>query len=385
MKSISILFLCCLVITGKCNENSGGGSSIPTQHDQISEFDQMNRWYRYQQDKAELIKQKVLSIDDSTVGQVQFDFPLHYTGDAAGYYGISNFVDLNLATPDQLQDFNCGNRTYDLASGYNHGGIDFFTWPFPWFKMDNDEVQVIAAEPGVITTKIDGNDDRSCGFDGGEWNAVYVTHADGSYSWYGHMKEGSLTSKPVGASVVAGEYLGVVGSSGNSTGPHLHLETYNHLNQIIEPFFGACNGTTNVSWWQNQLPYYDSKINQLITHSAEPNLVDCPGQGATTGELTGEKQFFSAGDLVYFAAYYQDQLSSQTSSYQVLRPNGSVFQSWQHNGSAPHYAASYWWWSYFLPNDANTNGRWIFRVTFEGQAVDQYFWVGDLIFANSCD
>lgn len=51
---------------------------------------------------------------------------------AAGYHGISNFVDLNPAGPNQLLDYNCGTRTYDLASGYDHAGIDFFTWPFGW-------------------------------------------------------------------------------------------------------------------------------------------------------------------------------------------------------------------------------------------------------------
>ena len=48
-------------------------------------------------------------------------------------------------------------------------------------------------------------------------------HADGSVAWYGHMKAGSLTNKAVGQTVSSGEYLGIVGSSGNSTGPHLHF------------------------------------------------------------------------------------------------------------------------------------------------------------------
>ena len=64
--------------------------------------------------------------------------------------------------------------------------------------MDYDQVYVVAAAPGVIVFKQDGNFDRNCGFTGDPWNAVYVQHADGSVAWYGHMKNGSLTPKAVG-------------------------------------------------------------------------------------------------------------------------------------------------------------------------------------------
>ncbi len=80
-------------------------------------------------------------------------------------------------------------------------GTDFFTCPFPWYRMDYDQVYVVAAAPGVIVFKQDGNFDRNCGFTGDPWNAVYVQHADGSVAWYGHMKNGSLTPKAVGDNV----------------------------------------------------------------------------------------------------------------------------------------------------------------------------------------
>ena len=64
--------------------------------------------------------------------------------------------------------------------GYNHQGTDFFTWPFFWFEMANEQVHIVAAAPGTIIGKNDGNADQSCSTSGGNWNAVYVRHADGS-------------------------------------------------------------------------------------------------------------------------------------------------------------------------------------------------------------
>ena len=64
--------------------------------------------------------------------------------------------------------------------------------------------------------------------DGGFGNDVWVQHdVDGKQftSVYGHMKDG--TFKVVkGQQVAVGDELGEVGSTGNSTGPHLHLEIH---------------------------------------------------------------------------------------------------------------------------------------------------------------
>ena len=129
----------------------------------------------------------------------------------------------------RLQDWNCGDRTYDTNGGYNHQGIDIFTWPFSFNQMDNNHAIAVAAADGIIILKTNGNFDRSCTLNGNTWNAVYIQHSDGSQSWYGHLKNGSLTTKNVGDFIASGEYVGVVGSSGNSTGPHLHFEVYNNL------------------------------------------------------------------------------------------------------------------------------------------------------------
>lgn len=383
---MKLFFLICAFLTVQVAQSSkvrfeGGGQAPENSHDVVSEFESMNRWYRYIQDREKLIQQGKTIIDKSAGAHAMYDFPLKSLQASNGYYGISNFVDQNSDFPDQLLDYNGGVRTYDLNSGYNHQGIDYFTWPNPWYKMDNDLVQVVAAEAGTITTKIDGNYDRSCGFNDPNnqgWNAVYITHSDGSYAFYGHMKSGSLTNKTIGETVEVGEYLGIVGSSGTSTGPHLHFETFDSMNNLVEPYFGPFNNMNNDSWWRNQPPYYESQINQMMTLAVAPQILDCTVEGQ---ELTNEEIVFSHNEQVYLAVYYRDQLSSQVTNYQVIDPSGSIVANWSHSSNAAHYAASYWYWTIPMPS-SGSEGRWTFRANYEGDQKDHYFWLGDNIFTN---
>ena len=59
------------------------------------------------------------------------------------------------------------------------------------------------------------------GRSGGYGNLAVIRHADGTYTKYGHAQ--SLNVRP-GQQVRAGEEIGKVGSTGNSSGPHLHFE-----------------------------------------------------------------------------------------------------------------------------------------------------------------
>ncbi|MFK7886495.1 MAG: peptidoglycan DD-metalloendopeptidase family protein [Gammaproteobacteria bacterium] len=309
-------------------------------------------------------------LPEARAGAVSFQWPLAAGNELndAGYHGISNFVDQNPSAPNALLDYNCGARTYDLSSGYNHRGIDFFTWPFGWQKMDDDEVSIVAAAPGVIALKSDDNFDRQCTFNSSPWNAVYVRHADNSITWYGHMKAGSLTAKDVGDSVSAGEVLGVVGSSGSSTGPHLHMETYDGDGNLIEPYAGACNNLNANSWWSDQRSYYDSALNALTTGFAPPAFPTCP----STNEQPNTRRVFAPGETIHVAAFYRDQLIDQTTTYTVRYPDGTVILQWTHNSNAPHYAASYWYWL-VQPSSAGPFGTWTFSAEYEGTTTVQEF------------
>ncbi|OEJ34539.1 LysM peptidoglycan-binding domain-containing M23 family metallopeptidase [Streptomyces subrutilus] len=88
------------------------------------------------------------------------------------------------------------------SSGY-HTGVDF---------MASSGTTVKAVGAGTVV---------SAGWAGSYGNEVIIKHADGKYSQYAHL---SSLSVSVGQGVTAGQRIGLSGSTGNSTGPHLHFE-----------------------------------------------------------------------------------------------------------------------------------------------------------------
>jgi murein DD-endopeptidase MepM/ murein hydrolase activator NlpD len=61
-------------------------------------------------------------------------------------------------------------------------------------------------------------------YDGAYGNKIVIQHTDGTVTWYCHMNE--FVRKD--GAVKAGELIGRVGSTGNTTGPHLHFEVRLH-------------------------------------------------------------------------------------------------------------------------------------------------------------
>ncbi|MDC0991859.1 M23 family metallopeptidase [Pontimonas sp.] len=75
------------------------------------------------------------------------------------------------------------------------------------------------------------------GWLGTSGNFIRVTHSDGYTTGYAHLQSGSLYVK-LGETVVTGQLIGRIGTTGGSTGCHLHLETRkNMVSQDPYPFF----------------------------------------------------------------------------------------------------------------------------------------------------
>ena len=69
------------------------------------------------------------------------------------------------------------------------------------------------------------------GLRGGLGRYVRIDYGDGAGSGYGHL---SRIAVAAGTPVLAGEVIGYVGTTGISTGPHLHYEVYRH-GRAVDP------------------------------------------------------------------------------------------------------------------------------------------------------
>ncbi len=281
--------------------------------------------------------------------------------------GISNYVDLN-AAPGAVLDYACGARTYDRPSGYNHDGIDIASWPYPWTVMQDNGLEVVAAAEGVIVAKTGNQSDRSCTFDtDASWNVVVLAHDDGKQTVYGHLKRNSLTSKGIGERVVAGEYLGQVGSSGISTGPHLHFELLDENDNTLDPFAGACGGSA--SHWRWQPEYNRPGINAVVIGDAAPVIGGCDGS-----EQPGLASTFEPGQTVYVTSFFVNQPQGEAASLEVIAPDGSVWLDSRFGTPPEHFNFSFWYRSFNAPA---IPGRWRVRVALGDEISEQGFAVSE--------
>jgi murein DD-endopeptidase MepM/ murein hydrolase activator NlpD len=69
------------------------------------------------------------------------------------------------------------------------------------------------------------------GYDGAYGNKIAIEHPDGTVTWYAHMSAFVRTS----GAVKAGDVIGRVGMTGNTTGAHLHLEVRPHDGPPVPP------------------------------------------------------------------------------------------------------------------------------------------------------
>jgi murein DD-endopeptidase MepM/ murein hydrolase activator NlpD len=92
--------------------------------------------------------------------------------------------------------------------------------PILGYARMHDGIDLAAAAGAPIVAAADGRI-TSAGWHGGYGRAVSITHENGIKTTYGHMSR--IAAYP-GELVHRGQVIGYVGSSGLSTGPHLHFE-----------------------------------------------------------------------------------------------------------------------------------------------------------------
>lgn len=162
--------------------------------------------------------------------------------------------------PDQdpgsdARDFRCGPQTYDT-----HKGTDF---ALPSRAAQAAGVPVLAAAAGTVTGVRNSMPDilqsapdapdvsgRECG------NGLVLDHGNGWQTQYCHLARGSI-SVATGDTVDAGTPLGLVGLSGRTEFPHLHISV-RHNGKTIDPFdptdAPGCTIDPAQDLWEPDLP-----------------------------------------------------------------------------------------------------------------------------------
>lgn len=299
----------------------------------------------------------VLCCTPSVYAQPVFVTPIE--GVAQRDFFIVNYVDHD--TTDSVRDYHCGVQTYN-----GHKGTDFVLRSFA--QMDSGTA-VLAAARGKVVSVIDSLYDRSKRKnDSGYGNYILVLHADGYYAYYAHIRKHSAMVR-VGDSVQAGERIALVGSSGNSTDPHLHFEVWQHLGNDkyvnIDPFTGPCSEPQSL--WAEQL-LYDTAFGII-----DYGMLSWPPTLDTLRERPPSAMRFTENDTaVYFWTHNYGIRAGDTAVYVWYMPNGTLWfadtvlhiQQWRY---------AYWWsWIYRPPLEHAGQWRAVYRINGGVKAVYQF-------------
>ena len=164
----------------------------------------------------------------------------------------------------QLRD----DRCYD-----GHTGTDYAV-PLGTNVMAPADGVVVATNDGCANYGGLGN---TCG--GSCGNYVKLELPDGNFILFCHFQNGSLQVS-TGDHVTCGQIVGKSASSGNSSGPHLHMAWRNSGNTGMNPYKGSCSSSAGA--WVDQGGYWDPTGDQCEcvsgTEVCNGQDDDCDGQ-----------------------------------------------------------------------------------------------------------
>ncbi|MCX6150053.1 MAG: peptidoglycan DD-metalloendopeptidase family protein [Ignavibacteriales bacterium] len=340
MKTILVILLVIIFanpVASQIIKFDGGSSCSNKSHYNLTEkaIDSLDKILRLHLNKT---------YEDTT--EVLFNDPIGDGGTNSFGKTTVNYVDLDCT--NKLKDFNCNNITYD-----GHLGTDVELLNF--YDMDEGKPVLCAADGFVIDVHDGEYDRRTSWTNGAVGNSVIVQHQDGSFAYYWHFKKKSIRVENHDV-VHSGDTLGMIGSSGFSSGPHLHFEIRNKTGQIVDPYNGSCQ--PNHALWNFQPEYVSNLPFQLLDFG----ITTIPLNWAIISEKPPVKTHVTLGDTIYSWLRLRNANTSDTLKWELYF-NNVLWTTFQFSPFAS-YPSSWWYSSWVLPQDSVFFGNWkilIFR------------------------
>lgn len=172
-------------------------------------------------------------------------------------------------------DFMCEGLSYD-----GHRGTDF---GLPSMRAMRAGVPVIASAPGRVRGIRDGmadrlyTDDMAAELEGKDCgNGVAIRHEGGWETQYCHLRQGSVRVE-AGQQVGRGDVLGLIGLSGRTQFPHVHL-TLRREGEVVDPFDPdgqiTCGAPSRETLWLDAPEYRPGGLLSAGFSTAVPSFDD---------------------------------------------------------------------------------------------------------------
>jgi hypothetical protein len=257
-------------------------------------------------------------IGDASAGaRFALAFPLECTLGVNCF--VQNYVDHDPGPG--YRDFHCGAMTYD-----GHDGTDF---RLPSMEAERAGIAVLAAADGVVKRIRDGVPDvmltsanksdvsgTECG------NGVVIDHADGWQTQYCHMRQGSINAIP-GRAIKRGAPIGLIGLSGATEFPHLHL-TVRHNGAVVDPFAptlaaDACSEEPKDTLFDDRIQTYDYRNRIVLNFGFSDGPV--PPDAIEAGGLTSREPDHASAALVAYVRLMGLE-KGDFQSFAIIGPDG---------------------------------------------------------------
>jgi len=302
--------------------------------------------------RLSLIAICVISLSSNLFAQSFLQSPI--AGQHLNDFIIVNYLDW--AVDSSWFDHKCGSKTYK-----GHQGTDFLIRSFA--AMDSGVAVLAAASGTVVFVKDDLFDreklsDTSKGFG----NYIALSHSNKYQTYYAHIRKGSSRVKQ-GDFVNANDTLALVGSSGNSSDPHLHFEVWYDSSYVVDPSNGNCGNSGTL--WLNPIEYDTSFSiwkSGLINYN--PNL-------DTLREEPAFKDVFYSGDdeaITYWNICYGVR-KNDVLKLRWIRPNGQEWFSFDYTADRDFWY--FYYWSYIDVPSLQDEGLWTTELLLNNEIIDK--------------